>query len=163
MTQRLVHVTSGGSEVFYDQGTFDSWCVYVQRKGEKRYAPKDTEYFSFLLDYSAQSGNPKAVYVAFCKIYKIAAKQISPHAGELIREVASDFGDRAEEAELHLAVMYAAMIAEENKAFTRLGKKVKRLGVYQVLKGILSPAEAANWSRGKPWRVIAGECEKIGF
>ena len=62
-----------------------------------------------------------------------------------------------------MVVIYAAMVAEENKQFTRLGKRIKRLGVHQLLKEGLSPKEAANWSRGKAWRDLAAECEKRGF
>ena len=32
----------------FDQGSFDSWCVYLTRPGQPRYAPRDTEYFANL-------------------------------------------------------------------------------------------------------------------
>lgn len=163
MTPANPYVTSNGTEVYFDRGSFDNWCVYVQSSDKKKYAPKDTEYFHFLKEYATESGEPKFVYDSFCKVYELAAKQISPVAGEVLRQIAAGFGAKAAEAELYLSVMYAAMVAEENKEFTKLGKRIKRLGVYQLLNEGLSPEEAANWSRKKPWRFLAAECQKHGF
>lgn len=55
------------------------------------------------------------------------------------------------------------MIAEENKAGTVLGKRIKRLGVHQVLLENISPRIAANFSRGMRAKEIIGECIKRKF
>lgn len=60
-------------------------------------------------------------------------------------------------------VLYLAMIAEENKKFTKLGKRVKRLGLHQVLFDGLLPIEAANYSKGKRWQELSKDCEVRGF
>jgi hypothetical protein len=57
----------------------------------------------------------------------------------------------------------AAIIAEERRARTKLGKRVKLLGYYQVLVLGYDPQIAANWSREKKWWKIASECKKYGF
>jgi hypothetical protein len=55
------------------------------------------------------------------------------------------------------------MIAEENKENTKLGKRIKRLGMYQTLVEKLDPFLAANFSRGMKWQEIDEECHKRGF
>ena len=56
-----------------------------------------------------------------------------------------------------------AMIAEENKANTKLGKKIKRLGVHQILIENITPNISANYSKGMKWREIEKECKERGF
>ena len=51
--------------------------------------------------------------------------------------------------EIWFTIIYAAMIAEENKANAILKKRIKRLGMYQVLIQNMKPEEAAQFSRGK--------------
>ena len=55
------------------------------------------------------------------------------------------------------------MVAEENYHGTKLGKRLKRLGIHQILIEGMEVHVAAHWSRGKPWREIAEECERRGF
>lgn len=56
-----------------------------------------------------------------------------------------------------------AMVAENLKANTRLGKRIKRLGVHQLLFENRTVLDAANFMRGMGWREIAGMCEERGF
>ena len=55
------------------------------------------------------------------------------------------------------------MIAEENKAFTRLGKRIKRLGIYKLLIENKSVQQSANFMRGMGWREISDLCNERGF
>lgn len=55
------------------------------------------------------------------------------------------------------------MVAEENKLGTKLGKRIKRLGIHQVLYDRYSPAAAASFSRGLSWTRIDNECKLRGF
>ena len=64
---------------------------------------------------------------------------------------------------LDFSIIYMGMVAEENKAFTKLGKRVKRLGVHQVLVDKLNYNDAASFSRGKKWYDISEECNQKGF
>ncbi len=54
-------------------------------------------------------------------------------------------------------------IAEERKAGTRLGKRIKRLGIHMLLIENTPVQEAANFMRGMRWRDIARLCEERGF
>jgi len=55
------------------------------------------------------------------------------------------------------------MIAEERKANTRLGKRIKRLGIHALLMESVSVANAANFMRGMGWREIDRLCRERGF
>jgi len=44
-----------------------------------------------------------------------------------------------------------------------LGKRIKRLGMYQTLVDNMEPATAANFSRGMRWQEIDEQCKKRGF
>ena len=56
-----------------------------------------------------------------------------------------------------------AMIAEERKCFTRLGKRIKRLGIYKLLIEGKSVGESANFMRGLKWYEIDAMCKERGF
>lgn len=61
-------------------------------------------------------------------------------------------------------IIYLGMVAEENKiGYKKLGKRIKRLGIHQVLYDRYSPAAAASFSRGLPWTRIDNECKLRGF
>lgn len=55
------------------------------------------------------------------------------------------------------------MIAEENKANTQLGKRIKRLGIHQLLKEKFTVEEAAKFSYGKKANILKDECQSRGF
>jgi len=55
------------------------------------------------------------------------------------------------------------MVAEENKINTKLGKKIKRLGIHQILIEDINPNVAANFSKGMNWKKIETECKLRNF
>lgn len=55
------------------------------------------------------------------------------------------------------------MIAEENKLNAILKKRIKRLGMYQVLVQNYPPSVAANYSKGKKWRELDALMVHYGF
>ena len=62
-----------------------------------------------------------------------------------------------------LSVLYLAMIAEERKANTKLGKRIKRLGVHKLLFDGGNVSNSANFMRGMGWREIDALCRQYGF
>lgn len=137
----------------FDDGTFDGYCVYVADDYSKR-APKDYEYFRFFLELTEVYGNDK-VYNDFLTIYDLTDKTINCSIRDVIDNIVSTYNeDVRDKVEENLTVIWGGMIAEENKENSYLGKRVKNLGMYQVLNGILSPEEAAEFSKGKPWREL---------
>lgn len=155
-------ITLSGDEIYFESGKFDPWCVYLKRNGFKPYAPLDTEYFSFFYDLAKQTST-KMVYDVFVRIYSGTTGIVSSNVIEIIKNESKQFGEKSKEAEIWFGVIYGAMIAEENKKFAILKKRIKRLGLHQVLFGNMSINDAANWSKGKKWKEIDAECRGFGF
>ncbi len=150
-----------GSVVEFGRGRFDDWCVYVRRPGGERRAPRDVDYFSELKQLHAQH---PGLHDDFITVFMATGKAIDPVVSERISELAGSYpAPLRTDLEVLLATLYAAMIAEENRAHAPLGKRIKRLGVHQVLVEGMPVEEAANFSRGKPWRELEQICVARGF
>lgn len=149
-------------KIIYSKGRIDNWCVYIH-EGDSRTAPKDTAYFRYLERLAEKIGN-EIVYNEFCEIYSKVTKTPDHSIAEMIRQIISHHPEELQlESMKWYSVLYMAMVSEENYKYTKLGKRLKRLGVYQFLIEGKTVEYAANWSRGKGWREIAAECEKNGF
>jgi uncharacterized protein DUF7004 len=140
--------------LLYDRGNFDEFRVsFYDNKLLYRSSPNDAQFFTFFL----KMGHPEKVW----KMIIDLAAQIDKHTEFQNIILPKLSGSLAEEKVF--SALAAAMMAEERKAKTKLGKRVKLLGCHQVLRQSLSPRVAAKWSRGKPWREIEEECKKWGF
>ncbi len=159
---QVVTTFADGSYLEYDKGSFDDWCVYLSRPNETRFAPKDYQYFRRLHEYSLKHGARK-LYDDFVSIYDKTTKNRSDDVFNYIKEISKTYGSDEIRVAIDFSIIYMGMVAEENKAFTRLGKRVKRLGVYQVLIDGLDYNTAANFSRGKKWRELDEICKSKGF
>lgn len=152
-----------GTYLEYAPGNFDSWCVYdVDAKTGLRSPPRDTHYFEFLLEYSRVFGANK-IYYDFTLIYDYTGKVIDPRTLALIDSIATSYGNLQWSFNKVFTTMYMGMIAEEQKAYTRLGKRIKRLGVYKLLVENAGVQASANFMRGMRWREIDALCRERGF
>jgi len=158
----LITTFPDGSALSFDQGRFDDWCVYVSVPNGTRFAPTDREYFADLQRLAAAHGATK-IYRHFVAIYELTNQELNPHVLALIENQSQEYGADALKIRRLLSIMYAGMVAEENRAHTRLGKRVKRLGLHQTLLERLPAHIAANFSKGKRWQAIARECVQRGF
>jgi len=150
------------TKILFGRGRIDDWCVYVENNGT-RSAPKDVEYFSYLKKLGLSIGNQR-VYSEFCEIWEKVTMEPDKSIKPIIRDLVSEHPEEFKlNSEKWYSVLYMTMVSEENYKNTKLGKRLKRLGVYQLLIEGSSANEAANWSRGKRWREIASVCEKHGF
>ena len=137
--------------LLYDRGSFDEFRVsFYDNKLRYRSSPHDAQFFTFFL----KMGDHEKVWRMIVQL----ASQIDKHTEFQNIILPQLSGSLAEEKVF--SALAAAMMAEEKKAKTKLGKRVKLLGCHQVLIQGISPRVAANWSRGKPWKEIAVECEK---
>lgn len=148
--------------VEFDSGSFDSWCVYLTRPGQARYAPRDTEYFSRLRQLGNAHGHQR-IYNDFVTYYTPTNRNIDANVLDLITRLADAYGNDAEEMDIWFSVIYAGMVAEENKAHAILKKRIKRLGMHQVLVEGLEANDAANFSRGRKWRELDALMKQKGF
>lgn len=159
---KLIKLVRNLHRVEFDQGRFDEWCVYLQRDGQERTAPLDTQYFEFFRQKGVQYGARK-VYRDFVQIYTPTTANIEPRVLNLITSISNTYGNDAEEMDIWFSVIYGGMIAEENKAHMVLKKRIKRLGMHQVMVENMAPAVAAKFSLGKKWRELDALMKECGF
>ncbi len=153
----LIRTFSDGSILEYDEGKFDRWCIYLTRPKARRIAPKDVEYFTrfqrLALKYTGQK-----IYHDFVDIYNLTSFKLDETVLQFITELSCQYNSDELEMNILFTITYAGMVAEENKANAILKKRVKRLGIHQVLIEKTAPDIAANFSRGKSWRELDKEC-----
>lgn len=113
-----------------------------------------------LKDYKTKLN--EAVYEDFKSLYSSTTKEVDANVFETIKEISGKYPN-PDEAEAVFSVLYMTMLAEENKQGAILRKRIKRLGVHQVLVEGMSPKIAANYSRGKTSLELAKECWSRGF
>jgi hypothetical protein len=157
-----IKTIEGNIRVEFDKGVFDDWCVYLCKPGYVRYAPKDTDYFESLKKLGKVHGDA-AIYNSFLTIYLPTNKYVNTAILDLITTESQAFGEDALEINIWFTVIYAGMVAEENKAHAILKKRIKRLGMHQLLLENKSPTEAANFSKGKKWRDLDLIMKQKGF
>lgn len=151
-----------GGVLEYGRGRFDDHCVFLTRPAVSRHAPRDKTYFETLRTLGDGHGSEK-VYADFVWLYDATTGVLEDRTMAEITHVTAAYGADGLEADVLFSILYAAMVAEERKAGTKLGKRVKRLGVHQVLVEGMAPEVASDFSRGLKWRAIAAECERRGF
>jgi hypothetical protein len=161
MSNKLNHFGNGGF-IEFDSGCFDGWCVFVTFPGRQRFAPTDVLYFTRLKEIGETFG-PQKIYDDFVVIYNRTSKNVDLKVFNLILALSSFYNEFSEEMELWLNVIYAGMIAEENKEKAILKKRIKRLGVHQVLIDNISPEKAAVFSKGRKWKELDEIMKQKGF
>lgn len=142
------------TEVFFDQGKFDDWCVYLTDTHGNRKPPLDTEYFSFFQEVAHSYGRG-IVYGHFKTIFDLTTESIDPTTLEKIKQISLSYKEDIRlDVHKNFVVIYAGMVAEENKQHAILKKKIKRIGFYQAVVLNMSANDAANFSKGKGWRDL---------
>ena len=64
---------------------------------------------------------------------KFTGKNIEMYELSMITKIAASYNKDAVEMDIIFSVLYMAMIAEEQRKYTRLGKRIKRLGIHMLL------------------------------
>ena len=159
---RIIKEFADGSILEYDKGSFDDWCVYLQRPNGIRRPPRDIDYFEQLKSFSNKYG-VKQIYGDYVKVYNLTGKQIDDKSLRVITAIAEAYGEDKLGIDIIFSILYMAMIAEEQKAYTKLGKRIKRLGIHKLLIENRSVRESANFMRGMDWRDIDILCKERGF
>lgn len=157
----LIKTFKDGSILEYDRGRIDNWCVYLKRPDMTRYAPSDINYFKKLRNLGDRYGTIQ-VYEDFVDIYNKTHKNIEEYVLSHITDISLKY-NHSLDVDILLTTLYAAMVAEENKAFTKLGKRIKRLGIHQLLIEDMDANKVANFSRGMAWHEIDKLCKQFGF
>lgn len=152
-----------GSYLEYNRGRIDNWCVYYIDSERDIRAPRDTDYFEDIYNFSLKYGVDK-VYSDYVKIYDKTEKTVNEEVLEDISQIANEYEEQdALEIDVMFSILYLAMISEENKEFSKLGKRIKRLGIYSLLKENKSLEESTTFMIGMPWQEISKLCNERGF
>ena len=155
--QEIVRFAHG--RISFATGKFDNWAVYVDVHDWPNW-PKDEWYFKKLKKFQLLLGD--VVYDDFVSIFDMTTAEVDSKVIEHIRRLAKKY-PTPWEAEGIYYILYGGMIAEENKENAILKKRMKMLGVHQLLKEGYTSVEAAAFSWGKPWYELEALCEERGF
>lgn len=159
----IIKTFSDGSFLEYDRGKFDDWCVYYTDVNGTRKPPKDIDYFATLKDLARQYGENK-VYLDYVSVYERTGREVTNSVLEYITSLAQTYDENQRlQIDVLYSILYMAMVAEERKAYTKLGKRIKRIGIHMLLLENRSVAEAANFMRGMGWRDIDTLCRQRKF
>lgn len=156
-----------GTKMYFKTGYIDDFCVTLDDPSHARdgVSPTDKKYFTFMKKKSRLYGADR-LYQDFVKVYNRTGKTVSQDTLEYIHQMSRTYNlvpGHSLRMEQLFSILYAGMIAEENRQDTRLGKRIKRLGVHLLLKEDFSPQVAADYMRGMGWKEIAAICEEKGF
>ncbi len=163
MATRLIKHLQNNRLVVFDNGKFDNWCVYVVESNGSKKAPFDETYFNDLYLISHKYPNDK-VYNDFVMIYENTTRTIDQDVLAMIDNLVATYHNEDKIiVEQWFTVIYAGMISEENKENAILKKRVKRLGMYQVLILKMPAHVAAKYSIGKKWRDLDAMMKPLGF
>ena len=158
----IVKRFADGSFLEYDRGSFDEFCVYLTKADGRRNPPRDTDYFASLQSLAMKYGVDK-VYNDYVKVYDNTGKTVDENTFDLISELATSYGNDSTKVETIFCILHMTMVAEERKKYTKLGKRVKRVGIHVLLKEGNDVRTAANFMRGMGWRDIDALCRARGF
>lgn len=159
----IIKTFSDGSYLEYADGSFDQWCVYMVNSAKNfRQPPRDVQYFGFLQAQAQVFGHQK-IYDDFVSIYDATHQDVEQTVLNKIDTIATTYKNAALEFSKIYTILYLGMIAEEKKAGTKLGKRIKRLGVHKLLIEKCSVDESANFMRNMNWREIDALCKERGF
>jgi len=153
---------NNGETIIFDRGSFDKWCVYVVNEDGNKKPPKDVEYFSIIVELALKYGDER-MYKDFVEIYDMTSKYLDGHVLKKIDDIAAGYEDDCNDIQKWFTVLYAGMVAEENKENMILKKRIKRLGMHQILIDKMNPVDAAIFSTGMKWRELDVIMKERGF
>ena len=114
---------------WFGEGNIDEWCVYCIKPNKKTWFAYDHEYLSWIRKMGKFHGENK-IYDSFIRIYNNVSYNYDMIEGyEVIKDVSSDYP----RTEHYWTWFWMTMVAEERKENAILGKRIKRLGVYNIL------------------------------
>lgn len=154
------------NSICFDRGRFDDYCVFFKKFDNNnnlisKKAVKDIELFDNLLIFKKEYKDK--VYKLIKFIFDYTNSTLNFKTIDKTVKLVNKHFDGSISAHKYFLFVYYAMVAEEKKTNSKLGKRIKLLGIYQILNEKFSSQTAANFSRGLKWTVIDEECKRRGF
>ena len=135
------------TRIWFGRGKFDDWCVYTKENGNI-YCYTDVDYFNVIKKLSDKYGK-QIVYEDFKDIYFDVNKQFNIY--KMTTKCKSIAKHYSEDTLKWWIVLYMTMVAEENKENKILGKRIKHLGIYNILFDEYSVEYVTTYMNGKKW------------
>lgn len=157
-----LHTFFDGTSVEFGRGSIDEWCVFHIGKDGSRRPPLDSDYFAALPIIAGVHGVHN-LYQDFVSVYNMVRSGPDVGVFNAIDRLSARYSPHELLFQQSFTFMYLGMIAEENKAHARLGKRIKRLGVHSILIEGRPVNQAANFMRGMKWPEISALCKARGF
>ena len=105
-------------------------------------------------------------YADYVKVYEQTGAEVDSAVLEQIDQLAAGYQKRKNDPKnvaIVFTILYLAMIAEERKKNTKLGRRIKRLGVHKLLVEGDTVEHAADFMRGMDWEGIDALCTGYSF
>ena len=151
-----------GTVFSYGMGSYDDWCVYETTEEVRAKRVGDYDYFKKIRELGEIYGRAE-VFEDFCDIYEATRTEVDNKVLSDISRSCEKYHDDYDKAEYAFCLLYLSMVAEMNKEYSRLGKRIKGLGIHQLLFQKMKIHDIANFTRGKKWFEVAAACEQHGF
>ncbi len=136
-----------GTRIWFAKGKIDDWCVYTKEKNQVK-CYTDNDYFKVIKDLSDRYGR-EMVYDDFKTIYFSVNEQVD--IDEMMSKCKIVSKHYTEDTLKWWIVLYMTMVAEENKENKILGKRIKHLGIYNILFDEYSIDYITTYMKGKRW------------
>lgn len=144
-------ITNTAHKIYFDWGKFDEYCVYHIDNQGKKTIPKDEHYFKWIKDLADKYDRDK-VYNDFLQVYNFASENFD---GVNALTLAKKIDDKYEEDTTHWwIIFYMTMVAECKKKNAILKKRIKHLGIYNLLFDNYDIAYIVSYMKGKNWREL---------
>lgn len=143
--------TDTGYDIFFGIGNFDEWCVYIDGNEYSYDTLLDNDYFQWLLKLS-NLYTVEQVYSDFLYIYEDVSHNFNE---EQCLHICKTVDSHYAEDTLHWwIILYMTMVAECKKDGAVLKKRIKHLGVYNILFDKYSIDYVTHYMKGKNWRYL---------
>ena len=149
--------------ISFAKGRFDYWLV--DAPGNVWLNASDDLWLQRAKDAADRHGRNE-IYLEFNELYHLITPDPYDLRAIYLIENRVYCSESAEMLKTFYWLRYAMLAEERRRVEDRkypLGKRVKRLGLLQVLYHGMTPQEAASWSKGRPAKEIAAMCRKYGF
>ena len=132
---------------WFGEGNIDEWCVYCVKPNHKTWFAYDHEYLSWIRKMGKFHGEKK-VYDSFVRIYDSVSYDFNMDDGyEVVCDVSKDY----RKTDHFWCWFWMTMVAEERKENAILGKRIKRLGVYNMLFDKYKLQHVTSYMVGMKW------------
>ena len=153
-------LTSNNYLFWFDEGNIDEWCVYCVKPNNRTWFAYDSEYFTFIKRMSKRYGSEK-VYDDFVYLYDTVGFDYDFDTGKSVcEEISGHYGGCSEH---FWCWLWMTMVAEERKENAILGKRIKRLGIYNLLFDGYKMRHVIQYMRGMKWTELDELMIERGF